>query len=89
MRPKNNGKPAKGRRFRPSTKTLREICHYQKSTELLIPKLPFLCLVWEILQREHGFHHIQMGAVLVLHEATEAYVIFLMEDTNLCTIHAM
>ena len=49
---------------------LREICRFQKSTELLIPKAPFLQLVKEILQREHGDHHIQAGAVLALHEAT-------------------
>ena len=41
-----------------------------------------------ILQREHGCHHIQARAVLALHEATEAYIIWLLEDTNLCTIHA-
>ena len=28
-------------RYRPGTVALREICHYQKSTELLIRKLPF------------------------------------------------
>ena len=31
----------KPRRFRPGTVALREICHYQKSTELLIRRLPF------------------------------------------------
>ena len=31
----------KKRRFRPETVALREICQYQKSTELLIRKAPF------------------------------------------------
>ena len=42
----------------------------------------------EILQKEHGDHQIQAGVVLALHEATESYMICLLEDTNLCTIHA-
>ena len=88
MRPKAIVKPTKGRRVRPGMKALHEICWYQKATELLIPKLPFLWLVQEILQWEHGFHLIQAGAVLTLHEAAEAYVICLMKDTNLCAIHA-
>ena len=80
--------PARRRQSRLGTKALREIHKFQKSTELLIPKMPFLWLVKEVLQWEHGDHHIQAGAVLVLHEATEAYIIQLLEDTNLCAIHA-
>nr|XP_054599459.1 uncharacterized protein LOC129164196 [Nothobranchius furzeri] len=38
----------KAHRYRPGTMALREICHYQKSTELLIRKLPFQRLVREI-----------------------------------------
>ena len=81
-------KAAKRRRFQLGTKALREICRFQKSTELLIPKLPFLRLVQEILQNKHGWHHIKAGAVLVLHEATKAYLIWLFKDTNLCAIHS-
>ena len=75
------------RRFRRSTQALREIRSFQKSTELLFPKMPFLRLVKEILQRDHGDYHIQVGAVLALHKATEVYIIHLLEDTNLCAIH--
>ena len=42
IRPKDVAKPKKRRRFRPGMKALCEICGYQKLTELLIPKLPFL-----------------------------------------------
>ena len=37
-------------RFRPGTMALHEIHHYQKSTELLIRRLPLQRLVWEIAQ---------------------------------------
>ena len=50
--------------------------------------MPFLQLVKEVLQQEHRDHHIPAGAVLALHEATEAYIIWLLEDTNLCTTDA-
>ena len=50
--------------------------------------MPFLREVRDILQKEHAFHMIQVGAVLALHEAAEVYLIRLLEDTNICTIHA-
>ena len=81
-------KPSWGRQFWPRTWDLREIRKYQKSVELLIPKMPFLKVVREILQKEHAFHLIQAGAVLALYEAAEAYFMRLMEDINLCVIHA-
>ena len=80
-------KPTQGRQLWPGTCSLREIWKYQKMTDLLIPKMPFLRLVREILQKEHAFHLIQAGAILVLHEAAESHLIRLMEHTNLCTIH--
>ena len=40
----------KPHRFRPGTVALREIRKYQKSTELLVRKLPFQRLVREIAQ---------------------------------------
>ena len=87
MKSKLMPKVANKRRFRPGTQALREFRRFQKSTELLIPKMPFLRLVKEILQRDHGDHHTQAGAVLTLYKATEAYIIQLLEDTNLCAIH--
>jgi histone H3 len=41
---------AQPHRYRPGTVALREIRRYQKSTELLIRKLPFQRLVREIAQ---------------------------------------
>ena len=80
--------PSNKKWFWLGTWALCEIWKFQKSTELLIPKASFLRLVREILQKEHGDHRIQAGVVLALHEATESYLICLLEDTNLCTIHA-
>ena len=81
-------KVTRGKRFQPSTKALWEIRRFQRSTELLIPKLPFLRVVCKFLQRDHSCQHIQPGTVLALHKATEAYLIHLLEDTNLYAIHA-
>ena len=76
------------RRYRPGTMALKEIRRYQKSTELLIPKMPFLRLIHEILWKEYAWFCIQVGAMLALHDVAEAYLVCLLEDMNLCTIHA-
>ena len=84
------GQPAtkKPHRYRPGTVALREIRRYQKSTELLIRRLPFQRLVWEIAQDFKGRLNFASGAILALQEAAEAYLVGLFEDTNLCAIHA-
>ena len=82
-------------RFRPGTVALKEIQRYQKSTELLIQKLPFQRLVREI-SGDHdvitsplcGKVRFQSLAIAALQEASEAYLVGLFEDTNLCAIHA-
>ena len=78
----------KPHRFRPGTVALREIRKFQKSTELLIRKLPFQRLVREIAQDFKTDLRFQSNAVLALQEASEAYLVGLFEDTNLCAIHA-
>ena len=75
-------------RFRPGIMALHEIRHYQKSTALLIRKLPFQRLVREIAQDFKTDLRFQAAAILCLQEAAEAYLVRLFEDTNLCTIHA-
>ena len=74
--------------YRPGTVALREIRRYQKSTELLVRKLPFQRLVREIAQEFKPDLRFQSTAVLALQEATEAYLVGLFEDTNLRAIHA-
>ena len=80
--------PKKPRRYRPGTVALREIRKYQKTTDLLIRKLPFQRLVREIAQDFKTDLRFQSSAVLALQEAAEAYLVGLFEDTNLCALHA-
>ncbi|KAK1281756.1 histone H3.2 [Acorus calamus] len=72
----------KPHRFRPGTVALREIRKYQKSTELLIRKLPFQRLVREIAQDFKTDLRFQSSAVSALQEAAEAYLVGLFEDTT-------
>lgn len=78
----------KPHRYKPGTVALREIRKYQKSTELLIRKLPFQRLVREIANDYKSDLRFQSSAVLALQEASESYLVGLFEDTNLCAIHA-
>ena len=76
------------RRYKPGTVALWEIRRYQKSTVLLIRKLPFQCLVREIAQDFKTDLRFQSSAVMALQEASESYLVGLFEDMNLCAIHA-
>merc|ERR1712187_881611 len=83
-----SGGVKKPHRYRPGTVALREIRKYQKSTDLLIRKLPFQRLVREIAQEFKNELRFQSSPILALQEASEAYLVSLFEDTNLCAIHA-
>ena len=74
-------------RYRPGTVALREIRKYLKSTDLLIHKLPFQRLVSEILQGFNVEFRVTPAMVMALQEAAEAYLVQLLEDSNLCAIH--
>ena len=82
---------SKKRRYRPGTRALLEIRRYQKSTNLLIPKLPFSRLIREIatniIPRGKDLRF-QSSALMALQEAAETYLVQLMEDCVLCAIHA-
>ncbi|KAM3863099.1 histone H3.3A-like [Diretmus argenteus] len=84
----STGGVKKPHRYRPGTVALREIRQYQKSTELLIRKLPFQRLVKEIAQYFRPGFRFQSAAIGALQEASEAYLVGLFEDTNMCAIHA-
>jgi histone H3 len=75
-------------RFRPGTVALREIRKYQKSTDPLFRKLPFQRLVREVAQDFKADLRFQSHALAALQEASEAYLVGLFEDTNLCAVHA-
>jgi histone H3 len=84
----STGGVKKPHRFRPGTVALREIRKYQKRTDLLLRKAPFQRLVKEIAQEYKNDLRFQSSAILALQEASEAYLVGLYEDTNLCCIHA-
>lgn len=68
---------------------LREIRHYQLNTDLLIPKKAFARVVQEILNDwTNKQYRWQAQALLALQEAAEAHIVKLLEDANLCAIHA-
>ena len=78
----------KPRRYRPGTVALREIRRYQKSTDLLIRKLPFQRLVRQIAKQFNKELRFQSTAILALQEAAEGYLVGLFEDSQLCALHA-
>ena len=79
---------AGGEKCAAGTYALREVRHYQKTTKLLIRKLPFQRLVREIAQDMQNDLRFQGAALLALQEAVEAYLVRLFEDANISAIHA-
>ena len=90
FRPEDSGSGPrrKKRRTRPGVKALREIRDYQKSTEKLIPKLPFSRVVKEICARYRDNFRWKHDAIEALHVAAEAHIVDIFEDAYLCSIHA-
>ena len=78
----------KPHRFRPGTVALREIRRYQKTTGIIINKLPFQRLVREVAQDFRTDLRFESHALMALQEASEAYLVGLFQDVNLCAIHA-
>jgi histone H3 len=84
----STGGVKKPHRYRPGTVALREIRRYQKTSDLLVQKLPFSRLVKEISLDYKSDLRYRSSAMLGMQEAAEAYLVGLFEDTNLCAIHA-
>ena len=78
----------KPRRYRPGAVAIKEIRKYQRSTQLLLAKMPFQRLVREISQNYRLDFRFQTQAIFALQEAAEAYLVGVFEDTNLCALHA-
>ena len=64
---------------------LKEIQKYQKGADLLIRRVPFQRLVREIMQKQREGLKLQSSAVLALQEA---FLVGLLEQANICAIHA-
>ena len=92
-----------GKRWRPGTRALREVRHWQTDVFNLIPKAPFRLLCREVLQNtqikvpattkripisEMKVRNISEAATDALQEASEAYLVGLLDDSNLLAIHA-
>ena len=79
----------KTRKFRPGTVALREIRRYQKSTELLIRKIPFQRLVREVVRSLYPTenYRFQSVALLALQEASEELLVRMFTQVNDLAIH--
>ena len=75
-------------KWRPGTRALREIRFYQKSTALLLWRIPFLHLIREVAQDFKTDLRFTADATYTLQCASEDYLVRLFEDSNLCAIHA-
>lgn len=77
------------RRNRPGTVALREIKKYQKvEDKRLFNKAALLRRVRNIMVDYDDKMRISAVAIDCIHEASEAYLVNLLEDANLCAIHA-
>merc|ERR1712032_1488350 len=79
-------KTGKGFKWKAGTVALREVKRYQKSVKNLLPRAPFQRLVRNICTGLDADLRFQSAALLALQEASEAYLVGLFEDTNLCAI---
>jgi histone H3 len=87
VRPAGISSVKKPHRFRAGTVALRKIKKYQKSTDLLLRKLPFQRVVREVAREYKDDLKFKKSAVLTIQEFTENYITNLMQDTLLCTVH--
>uniref|UniRef100_A0A6C0BN48 Core Histone H2A/H2B/H3 domain-containing protein n=1 Tax=viral metagenome TaxID=1070528 RepID=A0A6C0BN48_9ZZZZ len=81
-------KTRKPHRFRPGTVALRQIRKYQKSTDLLLRKLPFQRLIREVAAEYKEDLRFQATAIEAIQEASENFLVNLYEDGNLLALHA-
>ena len=73
--PYGRGGIKKPHRYRPGTVALRDIRKYQKSTDLLIPKLPFARLVREMASEMRHDVRWQALAIEAIQWACEIYLV--------------
>jgi histone H3 len=78
----------KKHRWRSGTVALREIRRYQKSTDLLLPKLPVQRLIREIAQDCKNDLRFTRDALEAAHTAVEQYITEVFDRTQIACIHA-
>ena len=88
--PPNSLKDAQGhiKRRKPGMIGMMEIRHYQGSTHMLIPLLVFSRLIREIAQERRNVLRFQLAAIQALQQGAEAYIVGLLEDSQMCMTHA-
>jgi histone H3 len=79
----------KTHRWCPGMVAAREICKFQKTTDLLIRKAPFQRVVQEIVQQVSRKSDLQMQstALLALLEAAKYFMVDVFNNTELCSLH--
>lgn len=82
------GSNATKRIYRRGTGALCEIRRLQRSTDLLILKLPFQKLVWEIAEDSMAGVRFQKSAMEAIQEVAEAFICHMFEEVQLCCTHA-
>lgn len=75
------------RNWRPSSSALLEIRRYQRTTNLLIPKLSFQRIVKSLTNERFEGIRFQTSALHALQEACEDFIVNVLADTNLCALH--
>ena len=91
-RPRTSGESAerKKRRFRPGTRVLQEIRRLQNTTNTLVPRIHFSRIIRDVAMSTDGGRQFRWAseALEAIQTASEAYLVGLFEDANLCAIHA-
>ena len=77
-----------GRMMRRGMKALREIRKYQSTGELLIRRLLFQRLIREVAQGFRADLKFQGVAIKAIQKAGEAFLVGILEQTNLSAVHA-
>ena len=85
---KRSSKMRRRFRSRPGVVALREIKKLQRSTDLLVPRLPFQRVVKDICSRINQDLRFSSQGLLALQESAESFMTGLFEDSYLCTLHA-
>ena len=86
-----SGGERRKRRFRPGTRVLQEIRRLQNTTNTLVPRIHFSRIIRDVATAlDGGGREFRWAseALEALQTATEAYLVGLFEDANLCAIHA-
>ena len=84
----NAAEQASQPKLRRGTRALLEIRRWQRSTDLIIKRLAFRRVVREIAEDIKPGLRWQPKALDALQEASEAHLVKMFEDANLCAIHA-